>query len=398
MDKIVRMIALQTTRFRFLVLILLVTISGFTQGMLLPLIAVILEQSGVSSSLNGLHATGLYVGVLLASPFMEKPLRQIGYKPMILLGGALVFISMMFFPFWESLWFWFILRVTIGIGDHMLHFGTQTWITTTSNEDKRGRNIALYGLFFGLGFAIGPLMTRLVDVHIALPFFLSAGLSVIVWSLMFFVRNELPEQDDSYTSSSSAFKRFAEAGKLAWIAFLPPFGYGFLEASLHGNFPVYGLRIGHDVDILSLIIPSFAAGSIISQLPLGILSDKIGRKKVLITVLWAGVVCFFLASIFENSAAWLFVLFTIAGVFVGSIFSLGISFMTDILPKRLLPAGNIMCGISFSIGSMIGPYTGGLFIDLFPHLSFFHVITTMLVIISLPIMLTQKENRPATSA
>lgn len=388
------MIFLEKTKFRFLVLILLVTISGFTQGMLLPLIAVILEQNGVSSAINGLHATGLYVGVLIASPFMEKPLQRIGYKPMILMGGALVIVSMLFFPLWESLWFWFMLRVSIGIGDHMLHFGTQTWITTTSAEDKRGRNIALYGLFFGLGFAIGPLMTRLISIHISLPFLISAGMSVLVWSLMFLVRNQIPDDDGSYTSSSSSIQRFAEAGKLAWIAFLPPFGYGFLEASLHGNFPVYGLRIGHNIEMLSLIIPSFAAGSLISQLPLGILSDKIGRKRVLIGVLLAGVVCFYLASIFEHSVVWLFVLFTIAGVFVGSIFSLGISFMTDILPKRLLPAGNIMCGIAFSVGSIIGPYTGGVFIDLFPHLSFFHVITTMLILITIPIIVTQKENRP----
>lgn len=57
---------------RFRILVALVLISGFSQGMLLPLIAVILEQKGISSSVNGLHATGLYIGVLLASPFMEK--------------------------------------------------------------------------------------------------------------------------------------------------------------------------------------------------------------------------------------------------------------------------------------------------------------------------------------
>ncbi|MYL34860.1 MFS transporter [Pontibacillus yanchengensis] len=379
--------------FRFTVLILLVTISGFTQGMLLPLIAVILEQSGISSSINGLHATGLYIGVLIASPFMEKPIRNIGYKPMIMLGGALVFISLLFFPFWESLWFWFMLRVTIGIGDHMLHFGTQTWITSTSPENKRGRNIALYGVFFGLGFTLGPLMTRLVSIHISLPFLLSAAFSVIVWSLMFLVRNEIPEEDEEYSTSSNSFKRFAKAWQYAWVAFLPPLGYGFLEATLHGNFPVYGMRIGHDVDTLSLIIPTFAAGSLISQLPLGILSDRIGWKKVLVSVMLAGIVCFGLASFYEQSVTWLIILFTLAGIFVGSIFSLGISYMTDILPKSLLPAGNIMCGISFSVGSIIGPYLGGVYIDLFPDASFFHVITTMLIILVIPILL-KKEKPP----
>lgn len=122
---------------RFRILVALVLISGFSQGMLLPLIAVILEQKGISSSVNGLHATGLYIGVLLASPFMEKPLRTYGYKPIILTGGAFVFLSLFFFTLWESLWFWFMLRMLIGIGDHVLHFGTQTWITTTSEKHNR---------------------------------------------------------------------------------------------------------------------------------------------------------------------------------------------------------------------------------------------------------------------
>lgn len=144
-------------RFRFWILILLVMISGISQGMLMPLLAIILEQGGVSSAMNGLHATGLYLGVLIASPFMEKPMQKFGFKPIIVVGGLLVIISLALFPFWEALWFWFILRVAIGIGDNMLHFGTQTWITTTAEKNSRGRSISLYGMSFGLGFAIGPL-------------------------------------------------------------------------------------------------------------------------------------------------------------------------------------------------------------------------------------------------
>ncbi|TCT19642.1 putative MFS family arabinose efflux permease [Melghiribacillus thermohalophilus] len=373
---------------RFRILVALVLISGFSQGMLLPLIAVILEQKGISSSVNGLHATGLYIGVLLASPFMEKPLRTYGYKPIILTGGAFVFLSLFFFTLWESLWFWFMLRMLIGIGDHVLHFGTQTWITTTSEKHNRGRRMALYGLSFGLGFAMGPLMTRLIYVHPALPFLVSAILSLLIWGLLFFVRNEWPEDEDAYevTSNSSA-GRFKEAVQIAWIALLPPFAYGFLEATLHGNFPVYGMRIGHDVETLSLIIPAFAVGSLVTQLPLGVLSDKIGRKQVLAIVLAGGGITFFLAGVLEHSVIWLFVLFTLAGMLVGSIYSLGISYMTDMLPKTLHPAGNILCGISFSLGSITGPFLGGLFIQFVPGASFFYLITAVIFILFVLIMI-----------
>src|SRR5690625_284652 len=387
---------MDSAKIRYWILIGLVTISGFSQGMLLPLIAVILEQNGVSSSVNGIHATALYIGVLIASPFMEKPLQKLGFKPIIAIGGILVFLSLALFPVWKALWFWFILRMMIGIGDHMLHFGTQTWITTTVSEATRGRSIAFYGLSFGLGFTLGPLMTRLLSINEALPFIISALLSMLVWSTLFFVKNRWPEQEMDTVQTTNSFGRFVQTGKIAWIALLPGVGYGVLEATLHGVFPIYGMRIGHDVGILSLIIPCFAAGSLLSQLPLGMLSDRFGRRKVLLFVLLAGISCFTFAALFENSIIALFILFTLAGMFVGSLFSLGISFMVDLLPKPLLPAGNLMIGIAFSLGSIGGPLIGGVFIQFFPNISFFYMIVTTLVIIWIAIFVKKDHSQIAS--
>src|SRR5690606_37072073 len=98
---------------RFWILVAIVSISGFSQGMLLPLIAVIFEQDGVSSALNGLSATGLYIGTLVIAPFMEPQLRRFGFKPIIIFGGGLVVLSLLLFPLWKSVLFWFIPRILI---------------------------------------------------------------------------------------------------------------------------------------------------------------------------------------------------------------------------------------------------------------------------------------------
>ncbi|MGV2620539.1 UNVERIFIED_CONTAM: MFS transporter [Halobacillus marinus] len=368
-------------RRRFWTLISLVTISGFSQGMLLPLLAIILEQNGISSSVNGLHATGLYIGILLASPFMEKPLRRIGFKPMIMIGGALVVVSLALFPLWQALWFWFILRVAIGIGDQILHFGTQTWITATADKKSLGKSIAYYGLFFSAGFTIGPLMTNLLTFGTYAPFLLSSLLSLSVWLLMLRIRNEMPEAHTATARETSSLQRFRRALQLGWVAFLPPLAYGFLEGTLHGIFPIYGLRIGHDVHTLSFIIPSFAAASLLSQIPLGTMSDKYGRRNVLLTVVTLGIFAFLGAAVWEESVLGLFTTFAMAGLCVGSLFSLGISYMTDLLPRDLLPAGNILCGMAFSIGSILGPFLSGSFLDLLPGMSFFYVIVALLLIV-----------------
>lgn len=386
---------------RFWVLVTIVAISGFSQGMLLPLIAIIFEQDGVPSSLNGLHATSLYIGVLFISPLMEGPLRRFGYKPIIMSGGIAVVISLALFPIWKSFWFWFILRLIIGIGDHMLHFGTQTWITSFSPEHRRGRNISIYGLSFGLGFAIGPLMTGLLKIHPSLPFFLSALISLLAWMTIFMVKNELPEQELETNSFLGTISRFGKVFKYAWVAILPPFGYGFLEASINSIFPVYALRSGMEISAVSMILPAFAIGSICFQLPLGMLSDRFGRRNVLLIALLCGFIFFTTAGLFHESVFALSICFFLSGMVVGSMFSLGISFMTDLVPKNLLPAGNLMCGIAFSLGSISGPFIGGLAVQFFAGASFFYVISTTLLGIFISILMfrsyTQSEQLSKTA-
>jgi MFS family permease len=293
---------------------------------------------------------------------------------------------------WKSFWFWFFLRAVIGIGDHALHFATQTWITSSSPTEKRGRNISLYGLFFGIGFASGPLMTPLVNVNEALPFIVSSILCLIGWVFVFTLKNEFPEQEVEINSFFNTIIRFRKTMKYGWVAFLPPFCYGFLESSLNGSFPVYALRRDIDVASVSLILTAFAIGSIITQLPLGVLSDSYGRRNVLMIVLLLGFLTFTSASIFEHSFIGLFVSFLLSGMVVGSTFSLGISYMTDLVPKNLLATGNLLCGIFFSLGSLSGPIIGGLFIQFFQRISFFYIISTMLLTLSIIIYAFGKKS------
>ncbi|MGM0888498.1 MAG: MFS transporter [Bacillota bacterium] len=380
----------------FSVLILIVGISGFSQGMLLPIIAIIFENDGISSSLNGFHAASLYIGILLISPFMEAPLRKYGYKPLIVFGGITVILSLALFPVWKSFWFWFVLRFFIGIGDHTLHFATQTWITAISPKTKRGRNLAIYGLFFSLGFMVGPLMTKLLEINQSLPFIITSILSLLAWSAVFLIRNELPEQDDSEsTSFLGTLKRFTKVSRIAWVAFLLPFTFGVLEASLNSNFPVFALRSGIDLTAVSIIIPAFSAGTLLTQIPLGMISDRFGRRKTLLTILFSGFAIFTLAGIYSHSVLGLFICFMFGGMMVGSTFSLGISYMADLLPRNLLPAGNLLCSIFFSLGSIGGPFFGGLVIEHTQGGNFFYMISIMLFLVFISLALF-KEKMPAS--
>jgi MFS family permease len=382
-----RMLCLETRyqAMRFWILISIVAISGLSQGMLLPLLSMLLEKYGVSSSANGIHATALYIGILLISPFLEKPLRKYGYRPIIILGGFIVILSLSLFPAFHSFLIWFFLRLCIGIGDHMLHFATQTWITNFSPAQRRGRNLSLYGLFFGIGFSAGPLLASLIQFHESLPFFLSSLLSLIGWCSVFFLPNERPKESEQ-SDSAHTFQRFVHAWKYAWVALLLPFTYGFLEAAIHAIFPVYALREHISIEHVAFILPAFSLGGIIFQLPLGVLSDRFQRKRVVSVALLIGSASFFSAYLFHHSLVGLAACFFIAGMFVGSLFSLGITYMADLLPKQLLPAGNLLCGMLYSIGSMIGPFMTGLTIQFGANHNFFFTISALLFLVFLPLL------------
>jgi MFS family permease len=367
--------------YRYWVLVAMVMIAGFSQGMLLPLLAIMLEQIGISSSLNGLNAAGLYIGILLVSPFIEKPVRHFGYKPVIVTGLILVATSLLLFPFWQVFWFWFMLRVIVGIGDNLIHYATQVWITSTSPKAKRGRNLSIYGLAFGIGFGVGPLMTRLLVINEYLPFIIASVTSLLSWGFIMLLRNEWPDNEIETGSRLNTFARYKKVLSLAWFALLPGFCYGFLEASLHGSFPVYALRSGITIEWVSILLPSFVVGSLVTQLPLGILSDKIGRKNVLLSVLFLGSVAFTAMAFLESSMLGLLLCFIIAGMFLGSVFSLGIAYLADLIPSSLIPTGNVMVSICFALGSIVGPVVGGIFIDLFETGSIYYSISGVLLFV-----------------
>ncbi|RHW34755.1 MFS transporter [Lysinibacillus yapensis] len=380
---------------RFWILVAIVSISGFSQGMLLPLISVIFESDGVSSTLNGLNATGLYIGTLLISPFIEKPLRKFGYKPIIIVGGAIVFIALFLFPFWHNVMFWFILRMMIGIGDHCLHYSTQTWLTSTAPAGNIGKTMSIYGLSFGVGFAVGPLMVNLVKISETLPFIVSSILCLIAWSFVFVVRNEKPESLIGDSKESNSFHRYKMSFKYAWVAFIPPLVYGVLETSLNALFPVYALRKDFDVSMVSIILAAFSIGGILTQVPIGMLGDKIGRRKIILAAFLAGTVFFGVGSMFEHSEWIIACVFLLAGMALGSMFSLGITYMAELTPKALLPTANLLYGIFFSLGSLIGPTAGGLYLQYVESLSFLLFISFILLVMLLVVFFFGKQVKEA---
>ncbi|UHA73607.1 MFS transporter [Paenibacillus sp. 481] len=346
-------------RWQFFILIIVVMITGLSQGLLLPLLTIFLERMGVPSDLNGLNATALYLGVFSMMFFVERILRKVGFKRMLLGGMISVTIALALFPLLPNIWFWFVLRIIVGLGDSALHYATQLWAVSVSPADRRGRNISLYGMAYGVGFSFGPLGINLLALGDAAPFIVIVLMFLLVLLLVWF---KLPNiQADAFDAGVQPEKRYMRSYQWAWFALLPAFLYGYMEASMNSNFPIYALRLGLEQGWIALLLPFFGLGGLILQLPLGILSDRTGNRKTILIIcgILGGLGFFIIPFLGTNVWAILFA-FMIIGGLVGSFFSLGLAYAADILPRSHLPTANVIASIHFSIGSIIGPNLGGL--------------------------------------
>src|SRR5699024_12731568 len=95
--------------------------------------------------------------------------------------------------------------------------------------------------------------------------------------------------------------------------------------------------------------------------------------------------------LFEQRLMLVMMMLILAGVFVATLFSLGIFYVGDLLPYALFPAGNVICFVLFSMGSMVGPFLGVIFIKYLADVSFFYIFVLLLFVLTVSLMLFMKK-------
>jgi len=120
----------------------------------------------------------------------------------------------------------------------------------------------------------------------------------------------------------------------------------------------------------ALFMTLFIGFGALSQWPLGWLSDKIDRRKVIMfccaTVIC---ICMVLAS-FEFTSITLVILSALVGAFTLPLYSLGVAQSNDRLkPKQMISASGTIV-LVFSVFAALGPFTMSYFLELFEMFGF----------------------------
>ncbi|MDO8494692.1 MAG: MFS transporter [Deltaproteobacteria bacterium] len=126
--------------------------------------------------------------------------------------------------------------------------------------------------------------------------------------------------------------------------------------------PFYAESYGANATILGLLLSAHAAMQLLFSPCWGRLSDKIGRKPVLLITI-AGTALALALLGWASSLAWLFAARLLGGFF-GANISVATAYVTDITTEENRTRGMGLIGAAFGIGFVLGPALGGF---LAPH-------------------------------
>ena len=110
---------------------------------------------------------------------------------------------------------------------------------------------------------------------------------------------------------------------------------------------------------VSLLIVLYAAAQFIAAPLLGRISDKYGRKPILLICLLGSAIGYFIFGI--GGALWILYLSRIIDGFTGGNISIAQAYVSDMSSEKDLTKNLGIIGVAFGLGFIIGPIFGGLF-------------------------------------
>jgi len=341
--------------------------------MLYPVLPVFLTQTlGASASVVGLvegiaqaiqNVVQAFSGWLSDKLQLRKPVALIGYA-LAAVSKPLIGLS----TFWPAV---LGARSLDRLGTGIRSAPRDALIAASADESDRGKAFGLEGIGDNLGAFVGPLIAvvllTLLQVNIRSIFFLAIIPGLLAMLMVLLVR-ERPISGPVKVKLDLSIRRFPK-GYWTYLFSTALFGIG---NSSNSFLILRTTDRGASLTATILIYTFFNLVAAIASYPAGYLSDKLGRKRILLcsflifVVVYAG---FGLATDVVLIAG----LFLLYGLYQGMFRSVGKAFATDFLPAELRASGvgwyTATVGLSGLVANIVG---GELWTRVAPSATFFY--------------------------
>ncbi|MER2534544.1 MAG: MFS transporter [Rhizobiaceae bacterium] len=337
-----------------------ISVVGVAIGLGMPLLSVILESRGHTTTMIGLNTAVAGLASLAAAPLAAPLAARLGVAPSILAMIVLGAVSFTGFYAAPSFWMWFPLRVGLHVALTILFILSEFWITSSAPPSRRGFVLGIYATVLSLGFAGGPWLFSRIGSDGFLPFGVTCGLVALAALPVIAAWRDSPPMHSE--GPRPGFQRYIWLVPTATAAVLV---FGAVETGGFALFPVYGERIGYSETDTALLLTMIGLGNVILQIPLGMLSDQIrDRRHLLLACATIGLIGTLLMPLAASNWHLLAGLLFLWGGVVAALYTVGLAHLGSQLTGAELAAANAAFVFCYGIGMVLGPQAIGIGMDI----------------------------------
>ena len=338
---------LQSTRTFLLAIFMLMAGSGF----LSTLIAIRLEVAGAGSLVIGFVATAYFGGLMLGALRVSALIVRIGHIRAFAAFVTIYSASSLTYAIVDWPMAWTLLRFVDGFVMSGVFVCLESWLNRVARPDNRSAILAAYMIALYAGQAVGQFLLNLQDNAPALPFMLSAILLSLSALPVVLTRIDQPRIEDAAPFS---LKRLYAASPLGIVGTLAT---GMMLAAFYAMGAVFVQRIGLPLSQVALFTSCVIAGGVVLQYPLGLLSDRFDRRRVIVACLLAATALCIVLALIRGQAA-IFIGGALFGGFAFALYPLCVAHSNDHLDESERVGASSGLVLVYSAGAVAGPMLG----------------------------------------
>ena len=230
------------------------------------------SHEGFSPALIGMIGAGYSVGFAIGCIYVTRLLRQIGHIRTFSAMAAIAASCSLSMSLIIDPIFWLLMRFLIGIAVASLFATVESWINAKVTNANRARTLSIYRLVDLGSVTAAQYLIPVAGIEGSVIFSIIAiamTLSLVPISL---ADRSSPSPPDAIRFDLLAVWRISP---LAVV--------GLAMAAFRNIGPIYGEAIGMSITSIATFMSAGIIGGVVLQYPLGIYSDRLDRRKV---ILW----------------------------------------------------------------------------------------------------------------
>lgn len=307
---------------------------------------------GFSASELAIVTSGYFMGFLLGARFSPVLIRRVGHVRVFAALGSFMSAGLISFPLVTEPWAWTVLRLLVGFCMSGIYVAAESWLNNAATNETRGKVLSAYMIAQTLGIIGAQGLLTLGDARNSALFI---GASILV-SISFapILLSVAPAPVVEVAPPMSVRNLFA-GSPLGTVGI---FLLGGIYATQSGMGAVFGTQIGLKTAQIALFVAMLFAGALLLQYPIGWLSDRMDRRKLIF-----GASCLGAASCalgWSNNGLWpLMAAAFFAGGVTTPLYALFLAYTNDFLSAEDMPAASGGLVFTFGLGAIAGPLIAG---------------------------------------